>query len=125
MPGRPGPLRERFEAKVDRSGGPAACHPWLGAKSKKRGGTRRGHIQFGGRGTPQVLAHVVALALKDAGEPLLYSDLIRFHPETGERLEACHSCSAPQGNCMNPDHLYWGTPEQNRRDRYGSRQQSA
>lgn len=67
-----------------------------------------------------VLAHVVALALKDAGEPLLLSDLVRYDPATGARLEACHSCGARWGNCNNPDHLYWGTPEQNRRDRYGA-----
>ncbi len=104
----------RFWAKTDQSGGLFACWPWLGAKSKKRNGSKRGHIRLHKRGSPMLLAHVVALASKDDGEIVKYA-------ADGTRLEACHSCGARWGNCMNPQHLYWGTAEQNREDRYGGR----
>lgn len=114
MPGQRAPLWDRFWSKVDMSGGLFACWPWLGAKSKKRNGTRRGHIQLAGRGTPMVLAHVVAKALSTDGE------FVKHDPETGERLEVRHLCGARWGNCCNPQHLEWGTPEENRQDRYRS-----
>jgi hypothetical protein len=105
----------RFWAKTDQSGGLFACWPWLGAKSKKRGGSRRGHIRVRmPNGTYRwVLAHVVALASKDDGE-------IEKFAEDGTRLEASHKCHARWGNCTNPAHLEWQHPDQNREDRYGT-----
>lgn len=117
MGGPRGSLWERFWPKVDMSGGVDACWPWTGAKSKKRKhgqpANRRGHIREGGAGTPHRYAHVVALALSTDGE------FVKWDPQTGARLEACHTCHAPYGDCCNPRHLYWGTQEQNRADRYG------
>lgn len=113
MPGRRGTLAERLAAKVDTSGGPDACHPFRGAKSKKRSGSRRGHLRIGGRKSGFVLAHVAALALATDGE------FVKYDPETGHRLEACHKCNARWGDCCNSAHLYWGTADQNRYDRYG------
>lgn len=111
----------RFWAKTDQSGGLFACWPWRGAKSKKRNGTRRGHIQIrlgpGKRGKPNcrwVLAHVVALASASDGE-------IEKYDTDGVRLEASHKCNAKWGDCCNPAHLAWQRPEQNREDRYGVR----
>jgi hypothetical protein len=114
MPRKLQPLWDRFWAKVDQSAGLDACWPWMGATSKKRGGSRRGHIQLGRRGSPVILAHVVALALSTDG------DFVKIDPDTGERLEASHRCHARWGNCCNPRHLYWGTAAQNRADRYGT-----
>ena len=37
-PMRGAPLRERYEAKVDRSAGPDACHPWVAGRSIKNYG---------------------------------------------------------------------------------------
>ena len=112
MPGPRAPLWVRFWSKVDMSGGLFACWPWKGAKSKKRNGSRRGHIQLGGRGSPVVRFYVVALGLSTDGE------FVKYDPETGEKLEACHSCHAKWGDCGNPRHLYWGTHAQNVADRY-------
>lgn len=109
----PRPLWDRFWEKVDHLGrGLNDCWPWTGARSKKRAGTQRGHLRGEeGRRGPHRHAHVVALALSTDG------DFAKVDPETGERLEVCHRC----GNrlCCNPRHLYWGTAEDNRRDRYG------
>jgi len=32
----------------------------------------------------------------------------------GNHIHACHACN--NGLCKNPQHLYWGTPEENRKD---------
>lgn len=110
----------RFWAKTDQSGGLFACWPWLGAKSKKRGGSRRGHVRVryapGNKNCRWVLAHVVALASKGDGE------VVKYDPVDGVRLEASHKCHARWGNCTNPLHLEWQRPEQNREDRYGEPQ---
>lgn len=99
---------ERFWSKVDTSTGPGTCWPWKGARSKKNRG-RRGIIRSGGRGTRIIIAARAALALGTDG------DLEPIEPETGERLEACHSCGGggDKGDCCNPAHLYWGTRQQN------------
>lgn len=111
----------RFWAKTDQSGGLFACWPWRGAKSKKRGGSRRGHVCLtlgppvhGRKNCRWVLAHVVALASKGDGE------IEKYAPD-GTRLEASHKCNAKWGDCCNPAHLEWQHPDQNREDRYGVR----
>ena len=123
LPGPPRPVSQRLAAMVDVSGGPDACHPFTGARSKKRNGTSRGHLRLAGAGSPMVLAHVVALALKDSGEPVLVSDLVRYD-DHGNRLYACHDCNARWGNCCNPDHLYWGTRDENENDRRRARREA-
>ena len=99
------PLWDRFWAKVDMGAGPDACWPWMGATSKKRRGTRRGHIREAGKGSRMILAHVVALAWKSDGA------FARWDPETGERLDAGHLCH--NRACCNPSHLEWMTHQAN------------
>lgn len=51
--------RERFESKVDRSGGPDACHVWIG------GTTRRGYGSFGmGGANNNRAAHRVSIGAR-------------------------------------------------------------
>lgn len=88
------PLADRFREKVDRSGGPAACWPWL-AYRDTRG---YGRIEVGRR---SVHAHRVALELALGVE--LRSDEY-----------ACHHCD--NKICVNPAHLYVGTARTNRID---------
>jgi hypothetical protein len=33
---------------------------------------------------------------------------------SGNKVHVCHACH--NAKCSNPDHLYWGTPSENRRD---------
>lgn len=93
---RPTPM-ERFEAKIDRSGGPSACHPWLGAQDIhgygrfNPGGDQRGNL----------------LAARWLIEQRLGLVLPR-------ELVICHQCDNPP--CMNPAHLFVGTQADNLRD---------
>jgi hypothetical protein len=106
----------RFWAKVDRSGGWFACWEWQGAFNRSGENFRRKHHAGESRRpvfrvdttTGVVYAHRFSLAITD-GVPLW------------ERigLEACHVIECTNYRCVNPAHLYWGTPEQNRKDRYG------
>lgn len=95
-------IRIRFEAKVDRSGGPGACHPWTATRDKK--GYGRLHVgsqKFKTRKT--VLASRVALELK-------------LGRQIGPGMEALHRC--PGGDnpaCCNPEHLREGTHAENMR----------
>lgn len=86
-------LRQRFEAKVDRSGGPDACHPWTASRQK------RGYGFFAVRRKNQ-LAHRVAFQLSTAPIP--------------DGLCVLHDCDNPR--CCNPKHLFLGTHKDNMRD---------
>lgn len=105
MPGRRAPLADRFWDKVDRSQGMHACWPWLGAVVNRNqriaNGGRYGHIQEGGRGTPMIKVHRLALILA-TGEDF---------PE----MQACHALWCTTTLCVNAwnGHLRWGTQEQN------------
>lgn len=93
----------RFWAKVDSSGGPAACWPYMGGRKKANGyGTF-----FAKRATPgksgkslAVNAHKFAYVVSKGQVP--------------EGLIVRHKCDNPP--CCNPDHLILGTYHDNNMD---------
>lgn len=105
----PRPLPDRFWAKVDMSGGPSACWLWRGAMSEKRNATFRGAVCLGGRRGRVLLAHRVALWLKD--DPTAQDISGYDRPEKACHVNDCHRL------CCNPAHLYWGSPAENVEDR--------
>lgn len=82
----------RFWSKVDKSGGPDACWPWLGSRMLKGYGAA---TLDGERG-----AHRVAYALAAGAIP--------------DGLHVLHACDSPP--CCNPAHLSVGTCIDNSRD---------
>jgi hypothetical protein len=84
----------RFESKVDRSGGPDACHPWTAGRTC-------GYGKFDVRGKT-LRANRIALELK-LGRPI------------APGMEALHTCDHRE--CCNPAHLYEGTHQQNMDDK--------
>lgn len=94
------PLRERFEAKVDRSGGPDACHLWVGSTDGHGyGQIKRQHPDGRNEKAPRL-----ALEWK-LGRPL------------GPGLRALHNC--PGGDnpaCVNERHLWEGSQKDNMAD---------
>ena len=89
------PMPERFWTKVDQSGGPDACWPWMAYRGV------HGYGRF--RGWPtSTLAHRVSYELT-TGTPI------------PEGMGALHTCDNPP--CCNPRHLYPGTQLDNTNDR--------
>ena len=84
---------ERFWSRVDKSGGPDACWPWMGARYAKG----YGHVCFRGihRTATRVACEIVGKILPDG-------------------LFWLHSCDYPP--CCNPAHLFSGTKKDNGED---------
>lgn len=87
----------RFEAKIDVSGGPDACHPWTAGRQRDRRGVLLYGVFHPVKGQT-VRAHRWALE-QSLGRPL--------HPG----MEACHTCDRPE--CCNLRHLYEGSRQDN------------
>src|SRR5688500_7656308 len=88
---------QRFWAKVDRSGGPDACWPWIGARNDS------------GYGSLKVPTPTVRKAERAHRLALIFTG----HDLPDDAL-ACHRCN--NRICCNPAHLYVGDHRQNHRD---------
>jgi hypothetical protein len=96
-------LQDLFWSKVDRSGGPLVCWPWLGAYHSKGRGRSGTYGDFFQRRDPRIprIAHRAAWYFT--------------HGPIPEGLLLLHDCDNPP--CCNPSHLHPGTNLDNMADR--------
>jgi hypothetical protein len=93
MPPRHWTLAQRLDHRTDKSGGPDACWPWIGANIAARYGV----IHWEGK---RQLAH--RLTWRETRGPI------------PPGLHILHKCDNPP--CCNPSHLFLGTSADNHRD---------
>ena len=86
---------QRYESKVDRSGGPDACHPWTAGRS-------------GGYG----MVWVPERHRNEGAHRWGYEATVGPIPAG---MVVCHTCDNPP--CQNPRHWFVGTHRENSKDR--------
>jgi hypothetical protein len=111
MPPKPKSWLDRFWAKVRKSDDLFGCWEWTGAYNTPKGQhghyrTRRPVFRLS-TDVSCVYAHRLILA-HETGKPYDYE------------YEAAHRCDNVACVRVDPEHVYWATPDQNRADRYGT-----
>lgn len=86
-----------FWSRVRKTEGETACWLWIGGWVDEYG---RGRWQLDGKHTTSSRAALIL----SKGPP----------PNDDLAMEACHTCDNP--GCCRPEHLFWGTKEQNMQD---------